>query len=203
MTELSTTNLTTIIDLLGTLAFAISGLRWASRKEFDLFGAYVIGFITAIGGGTTRDLLLGVTPFWMEDPKYAIVTGIALVAVLIFKRSIIKLDKTLFIFDTVGLGLFTVSGIDKALELGFPIWICIIMGAVSGSVGGVIRDIIINEVPLLFRKEVYALASVAGGIVYFVCYQFSGFHPYHEIVAVVTVILVRRLSKIFFSFTHT
>ena len=149
-----------IIDYLGTFAFAISGIRLASAKRFDWFGAYVVGLVTAIGGGTTRDLLLGITPFWMQQPSYLIVTGIALLFVILFGKYIIRLNNTFFIFDAIGLGLFVVVGIDKSLESGFSYWIAIIMGMISGSVGGIIRDILINEVPLIFRKDIYALACV-------------------------------------------
>lgn len=197
MPDITPISITSILDLLGTFAFAISGIRLASTKNFDWFGAYVVGLVTAIGGGTTRDLLLDVTPFWMEDPKYLVVTGIALLTVILFKSKPFRWDKTLFLFDAIGLGLFTVTGIDKSLELGFPIWVCIIMGTISGSVGGVIRDMIINEIPLLFRKDLYALTSILGGVVYFVAFQFEFLIPFHEIIAAVTIILLRIIAMKF------
>ena len=98
----------TIIDYIGTFAFAISGIRLASAKQFDWFGAYVVGLATAIGGGTIRDILLGVTPFWMTQPAYMIVTGLALVFVIVFGKYVIRLNNTFFIFDAIGLGLFAV-----------------------------------------------------------------------------------------------
>lgn len=158
---------TAIFDALGTFAFAVSGIRLASAKNFDWFGAYVIGFVTAIGGGTIRDLLLGASPFWMQDPAYLIMTGIALLSALLFKGRLFRWGKTLFLFDTLGLGLFTVVGLEKSLDAGFPFWVCIIMGAITGSLGGVLRDVLINEIPLLFRKDIYALACIAGGLAYF------------------------------------
>ena len=159
----------TILDFMGTFAFAISGIRLASGKQIDWFGAYIIGLVTAIGGGTLRDLLLGVTPFWMQDGKYFITTGLALGATLLFKERIFKLGGTLFLFDTIGLGLFTVVGITKSMDAGLTFWVCIVMGTITGTVGGVIRDVLLNEVPLLFRKDIYALACVAGGGIYFLC----------------------------------
>ena len=129
---------TTIIDYIGTFAFAISGIRLASAKRFDWFGAYVVGAATAIGGGTTRDLLLGVTPFWMHQPSYLIVTGLALLFVIMFGKHVIRLNNTFFIFDAIGLGLFTVVGIEKSLLAGFPTWVAIIMGMTTGAVGGFI-----------------------------------------------------------------
>jgi uncharacterized membrane protein YeiH len=160
---------TTLLDFLGTLTFAISGIRLASGKQIDWFGAYIIGLVTAIGGGTMRDLLLDITPFWMLDAKYVITTGLALVATLLFKDKIFKLGSTLFLFDTIGLGLFTIVGITKSIDAGLPIWVSIVMGTITGTLGGVLRDVLLNEVPLLFRRDIYALACVAGGGVYFIC----------------------------------
>lgn len=160
---------TTIIDYIGTFAFAISGIRLASAKQFDWFGAYVVGLATAIGGGTIRDILLDVTPFWMLQPAYLIVTGLALLFVILFGKYVIRLNNTFFIFDAIGLGLFAVVGIEKSLANDFPIWVAIIMGMTTGAAGGVIRDVFINEVPLIFRKEIYALACVFGGFVYYIC----------------------------------
>ncbi|GAE17104.1 hypothetical protein IX307_001461 [Bacteroides pyogenes] len=158
-----------ILDFIGTFAFAISGIRLASAKRFDWFGAYVVGFVTAIGGGTIRDVLLDVTPGWMTNPIYLICTGLALLWVICFSRSLIRLNNTFFIFDTIGLALFTVVGVGKSLALGYPFWVAIIMGGMTGAAGGVIRDVFINEIPLIFRKEIYAMACIAGGVVYWLC----------------------------------
>ncbi len=159
----------TLCDYTGTFAFAISGIRLASAKQFDWFGAYVVGLITAVGGGTVRDILLNTTPFWMEQTSYFTVTGLALLFVIIFRKYVIRLNNTFFIFDAIGLGLFVAVGIAKTLSFGFPMWVAIVMGTITGSFGGMIRDIIINEEPLIFRKDIYALACVAGGIVYYGC----------------------------------
>lgn len=156
-----------IIEVGGTFAFAISGIRLASGKQIDWFGAYIIGLVTAIGGGTIRDILLDITPFWMLDASYFTTTGVALLATLVFKQKVFKWGTTLFIFDTIGLALFTMVGISKSLQAGFPVWVCVIMGTITGSAGGVIRDILLNEVPLLFRKDVYALTCVVGGLIFF------------------------------------
>lgn len=187
-------NLTVILDLLGTFAFAISGIRLASGKQIDWFGAYVIGLVTAIGGGTTRDLLLNVTPFWMMDVKYFLTTGAALFVTVLFKERIFKLGSTLFLFDAIGLGLFTVVGISKSLDAGFPFWVCIVMGAITGSVGGVLRDVLLNEVPLLFRKDIYALTCITGGVVYFICTYFGVQTGATEIIAAVTILILRLIA---------
>ncbi len=158
-----------VLDFVGTFAFAISGIRLASAKRFDWFGAYVVGFVTAIGGGTIRDLLLDVTPGWMTDPIYLICTGLALLWVILFGKYLIHLHNTFFIFDSIGLALFTVVGVGKSLSVGYPFWVAIIMGSITGAAGGVIRDVFINEIPLIFRKEIYAMACVVGGTCYWLC----------------------------------
>lgn len=162
-----------IIEFIGTFAFAISGIRLASAKQFDWFGAYIVGLATAVGGGTIRDLLLDVTPFWMTDPIYLICSALALGYVIIFGKHLIHQHNTFFVFDSIGLALFTVVGVEKTLVLGYPLWVAIIMGSVTGAAGGVIRDVFINEIPLIFRKEIYAMACVVGGIIYGFC-QFLG-----------------------------
>ena len=154
-----------VLDFIGTFAFAISGIRLASAKRFDWFGAYIVGLATAIGGGTLRDVMLNVTPVWMTDP-----------------------------FDSIGLALFTVVGFDKTIALGFPFWVAIIMGSITGAAGGVIRDVFINEIPLIFRKEIYAMACVIGGLFYWICLQI-GLEAYiSQIIGFITVLLVRILA---------
>lgn len=185
---------TLILDLLGTFAFAVSGIRLASKKEFDWFGAFVIGLVTAIGGGTLRDILLDVTPFWITNHTYFLTTAIALAAVLIFKERLLKWNNTLFIFDTIGLGLFTIVGITKSVDAELSFGVCIAMGAITGTVGGVIRDILLNEVPLLFKKDIYALACIAGGLVYFGCIYLNFTKNITEVLGVLTVILIRLIA---------
>lgn len=160
----------------------------------DWFGAYIIGLVTAIGGGTLRDVLLGVSPFWMIDFSYFLTTGIALTATILFKEKLFKLGNTLFLFDTIGLGLFTIVGITKSIDAGLPYWVCIVMGAITGSVGGVIRDVLLNEVPLLFKKDIYALACIAGGLIYFICNYFNLATGFTEFIAASTVISLRFIA---------
>ncbi|MBR4962295.1 MAG: trimeric intracellular cation channel family protein, partial [Muribaculaceae bacterium] len=160
-----------IVEIIGTFAFAISGIRMAARKRFDLFGAYVVGLVTAIGGGTLRDLLLDVTPFWMDDSIYLIVTAVALLLVIVLRKNILRFENTFFIFDTIGLALFVVVGIQKSIVLGFPFWVAVIMGTLTGAFGGILRDILVNEEPLIFRKDIYASACIFGGIVYWISFR--------------------------------
>lgn len=185
---------TILLDLLGTFAFAISGIRLASGKQIDWFGAYTIGLVTAIGGGTLRDLLLDITPFWILDAKYFLTTGVALIAALLFKDKLFKWGSTLFLFDTIGLGLFTIVGITKSIDAGLPFWVCIVMGTITGSVGGMIRDVLLNQVPLIFRKDIYALASVSGGTVYFLCSYFDLSTAVTATIAALTVIVFRMAA---------
>lgn len=184
----------TVIESLGTLAFAISGIRLAAAKQFDWFGAYVVGFITATGGGTLRDLLLGVTPFWMQSSIYLLITFLAFLSVLIFGKKLIRLTNTFFIFDTIGLALFVVVGMQKAIDAGFPFWVSIIMGMITGIVGSIIRDTLINEEPLVFRKDIYALACVAGGVVYWVGILIGFQQNVMQIVTAATVIVCRLVA---------
>lgn len=183
-----------ILDFIGTFAFAISGIRLASAKRFDWFGAYIVGFVTAIGGGTIRDVLLDVTPVWMTDPIYLICTAFAMFFVIIFSKYLIKLHNTFFLFDTIGLALFTVVGCSKSQALGYPFWVAIIMGSITGAAGGVIRDVFINEIPLIFRKEIYAMACVAGGLAYWFCLRVD-MEPYGaQVIGGIVVFLVRILA---------
>lgn len=156
----------TAIEVIGTIAFAISGIRLAAYRRFDWFGAYTVGLVTAIGGGTLRDLLLDIPVFWMQTWLYLAVTGISLAVVIVFRKMLVSNDRMLFVFDTLGLALFVVIGIQKSLASGYPMWVGIVMGVITGSFGGVLRDILINEQPLFFRKDIYATACIAGGLVY-------------------------------------
>ena len=183
-----------IFDFIGTLAFAISGIRLASAKHFDLFGAYVVGVTTAIGGGTMRDVLLGQSPFWMSNSFYLICSAIALAWVIIFRKLLVRQNNTWFLFDTIGLALFTVTGVEKTITAGFPFWTAIIMGTLTGAGGGVLRDVFINEEPLIFRKEIYALACVLGGIAYFICARCGLSTVLSGIICGIVVFLMRILA---------
>lgn len=158
----------TIIEILGTLAFAISGIRHAAAKHFDWFGGFVCGFAVAIGGGTLRDVMLGLPPFWMTSPLYIVCTIVAQIFVISFSRMLKRLDNAWFFFDTLGLASFTITGIQKTIECGYPFWVAIIMGCITGAAGGVIRDVLLNKTPVVLRKEIYAMASIVGGLLYWV-----------------------------------
>lgn len=163
-----------MIDIIGTMVFAISGALTARDKKLDFFGISAVGFITAIGGGTIRDLLIGSTPVgWMKDLTYLIVIAVGIVVSLLFGRTVLKLRRTFFIFDTLGIAVFTILGLQKSIQIGVHPVVAIMMGVVSAVFGGVIRDIICNEIPLIFRKEIYAVTCLAGGILYIVFQEFQ------------------------------
>lgn len=180
-----------IIEILGTIAFAISGIRLAAAKRFDWFGAYVIGLVTAIGGGTLRDLLIKQEIFWMITPLYLAVTGLSLLTVVIFRQALVKGMRTLFLFDAIGLALFVVIGMEKTLAAGYGMWVAIVMGIITGSFGGIVRDILIGDVPLFFRKDVYATACLAGGFVYWLVSLLQINPIYAQISCAVTVVGLR------------
>lgn len=187
-----------IIEVLGTIAFAISGIRLAAAKDFDWFGAYVVGVVTAIGGGTVRDVLLGIPAFWMQSPMYLAVSLLSLITVIVFRKALVKGMRTLFLFDAIGLALFVVVGIEKTLAVGFPMWVAIIMGIITGSFGGITRDILLNELPLFFRKDIYATACLAGGLVYWLVSLIPGSAPMvQQIACAVTVVGLRVLAVTF------
>ncbi|WP_068475319.1 trimeric intracellular cation channel family protein [Saccharicrinis aurantiacus] len=185
----------TLADYAGTCAFAISGTLSASEKRLDLFGAAFIGFVTAIGGGTTRDVLLGNTPVtWIQGNTYFILILSAILFTFVFHRYIIKLKNTLFLFDTLGIGAFTIIGLEKGLEFGLTEPVAIIMGLSSAVVGGVIRDTLCNDVPIIFHKEIYATACIAGSIVYLILAKLNVNLIVTESITISTIIIVRLLA---------
>jgi uncharacterized membrane protein YeiH len=184
-----------VIDILGTVAFAISGVLVAMEKKLDLFGVLIIAFVTAIGGGTLRDLLIGNTPVnWMTTPVYLITISATVFVAIIFVNQLRYFRKSLFLFDTIGIGLYTMVGVEKGLNAGLSPVICIILGTITASFGGVIRDILCNEIPVIFRKEVYATICILGGIIYFVLIQFPFDTTYAYVAAILSIIVMRLLA---------
>lgn len=183
------------VDLFGTAVFAISGVLTAIDKKFDLVGTLIIGFVTAIGGGTLRDILIGRFPVgWLNDRNYFFTILGAYAFTYLNRNQIFRYKKSLFLFDTVGIGLFTILGIEIAMEYQLNVEICLIMGVISACFGGVIRDVLTNEIPLVFRKEIYMTACLAGGIVYLILMRLSDFKNLNIILAISTVILIRYFS---------
>ena len=186
------------LELVGTFVFAISGALAIREREHDMFGAGFTGFITAIGGGTLRDILLDSYPLvWIGDVwfLYAIFAGI--LAAFIFPNFLSQLRKTFFLFDTLGIAFFTVLGVEKALSLGMRPEIAAIMGMFSAVMGGVIRDTLTNEIPILFRKEVYASACLAGAIVYLILNYFLVPRDINLLISVSVIIAIRLVAMKF------
>ena len=183
------------IDILGTIAFAISGVLVALDKKMDPFGILIIAFVTSIGGGTLRDVLIGETPVsWMKDMTFVYVISAATVLAVILKSKIDYLRTSLFLFDTIGIGLYTVVGVEKGLSAELHPIICIALGTMSACFGGVIRDILCNEIPVIFRKEVYATACILGGFSYFLIRKLPIEGDLVFILAGVVVIVTRLIA---------
>lgn len=157
-----------LLDIIGTIAFAMSGALTAISKKLDPFGVFIIAFVTAVGGGTLRDVMIGRTPVgWMLDLEYVYVIALAFILSILFRRKFDKLRTSLFLFDTIGLGVFTLIGLEKGINIGLHPAICIALGTMTACFGGVIRDILCNEIPVIFRKEIYATICILGGVVFF------------------------------------
>ncbi len=189
------------LDFLGTFVFAISGALAAMGKRMDWFGASIIAFVTAVGGGTLRDVLMGNTPvFWIKsiEPLYCIMLAI-LVAVL-FRKQIMKWRRTMFLFDTIGIGVFTIIGLEKALDFNLNPASAIIMGLSTAVVGGIIRDILCNDIPLIFEKEIYATPCLVGALIFLVL---DGFQVPELITQCTTIIIIiaLRLTAIRFQWS--
>jgi len=177
-----------IMENLGTAAFAISGALAALSKRLDVFGVLVLAFATAIGGGTIRDIMIGTTPVaWMQDRQAITVIVSAYFSTLIFRKYLLRLPRTLAIFDAFGLGFATVVGLQRGLEVGLGPFVCVALGMVTGCFGGVIRDVLLNEIPLVFRKDIYASASLGGGAFYF---AFSAWDMVAPLAATLSVAVV-------------
>lgn len=184
-----------ILDLIGTAVFAISGFLVAGEKRFDIFGAAVVALVTAVGGGTLRDVLIGSAPVgWMQDLWYPAVILLGIIIAWILGPAIRKLQKTMFLFDTIGIGIFTILGMEKTLEFGLHPVFAIMMGTVSAVFGGVVRDVLVNREPLVFREELYATACLAGGVLYVALDQLQLPDDLLIIFTVLAIVSIRSLA---------
>lgn len=188
-----------IVDILGTIAFAASGVYAAMEKKLDVFGVLIIGFVTAVGGGTIRDMMIGNLPVtWIRSLTYTYIILATIAFVILFKDSVFKnFPKTLLVFDSIGLGFFTISGIQKGITAGLDPAICIALGTITGCFGGIIRDISLNNIPLIFKKEIYASACIVGGILFFALSLTSLNHFLIEAVCIFVVVVIRILSVMY------
>jgi uncharacterized membrane protein YeiH len=184
-----------IIDILGTFSFAVSGAFFAMEKKLDPFGVLIIAFVTAIGGGTLRDVLIGNVPVgWLRNETATVTILLGYLVSMFFEARLRRFTTTLFLFDALGLGLFTIIGIEKAIELDFSIGICVALGTITASFGGVIRDVLLNNVPLVFRKEIYALASIVGGLFYFGLLKIKIDEDAAKIVCILLIFCIRLFA---------
>ena len=186
-----------IQDLIGTIVFAVSGAMAARQHKMDIFGMFILAFVTGVGGGTLRDVMIGSTPvFWMKQPIYVLMITLAVIITAVFKNNISKKEwqTGLLIFDAIGLGVFTVIGVQKGLDFGLHPFIAIALGGITGCFGGVIRDILRNEVPIVLQKEVYVTASLVGGVIFVLFYSSGVESRWVDIATVATVIVIRLLA---------
>ncbi len=186
-----------IIDILGTIAFSVSGALTAMKKRLDLFGIFIIAFVTALGGGTLRDILIDAPIAWMRDLTFVYVIVGATILAIIFRKKLNYVRRSLFLFDTIGIALYTIVGVEKGIDAGLPPLICIALGTMSACFGGVIRDILCNEIPIIFRKEVYATACILGGVVYFLLLETPLSQDLIVIISGSIVIVIRLLAVVF------
>jgi uncharacterized membrane protein YeiH len=181
-------SITDFIDILGTFSFAVSGAFAAMEKRLDLFGVLILAFVTSIGGGTIRDLLIGNLPVaWMQNPEVGWVIATGAAGALLFGRRLKRIQSLLNMFDALGLGLFTLIGIEKGLSHNLSSGVCIALGTITGCFGGVIRDVFLNKVPLIFQKEIYASASIFGGAIYFLL---AAVHVSETIATSISILLI-------------
>ena len=184
-----------IFDILGTITFAISGVLTALHKKMDSFGIFIIAFVTAVGGGTLRDMLIGNTPVgWMIHVEYVYIIALTVVFALIFRKQLSYLRTSMFLFDTIGLGIFTIIGIEKGLDIALHPIICIALGTMTACFGGVIRDILSNEIPVIFRKEIYATACIAGGGVFLLLKETNLNEDAIYITTALVIVIIRMLA---------
>ena len=187
-------NLILFIDILGTIAFAISGVLIALNKRLDPFGILIIAFVTAVGGGTLRDVLIDAPVAWMRNLIYVYVIVCSAVLAVIFRKRLSYIRKSLFLFDTIGISLYTIVGVEKGIEAGFHPIICIALGTMTACFGGVLRDILCNEIPIIFRKEIYATACILGAVAYFLLQATPIPENFIVIVSGAIVFIVRFLA---------
>lgn len=184
-----------LLDIIGTMAFAMSGALTAMDKKLDPFGVFIIAFVTAVGGGTLRDTLIGRTPVgWMLDLNYVYCICTGFLLAVVFRKRLDALRKSLFLFDTIGLGVFTLIGLEKGINTGLHPIICIAIGTMTACFGGVIRDILCNEIPVIFRRQIYATICIFGGMVFFTLRQLRLQDDILYLVTSVVIIAIRLLA---------
>ncbi len=183
------------LDYLGTGVFAISGALVAMRRRLDPFGVFIIGFVTAVGGGTIRDILLGIQPVtWMKHTEYVFVSLVAIVIAILLRNHLKYISKSLSFFDTIGIGIFTIIGTKIGIDAHLSAIICVALGTITATFGGVVRDILCSRVPIIFKKEIYATACIFGGIVFVVLHRLGVATNFSYIFTILTVVIIRFIA---------
>ena len=186
-----------LFDLIGVAVFAVSGALAAVRKRLDLLGVVVIAMVTAIGGGTTRDVLLDRAIFWMTQPRYLYVIVAAALLTIVWTRRFRPPDRALAVADALGLALFAISGAQIAERAALPGIVCVIMGVITGVAGGMIRDLLVTEIPMVIRRgHIYATAAIVGIVVYLLLQRSVGIAEPVAAVSGMAVIATLRILAI-------
>lgn len=184
-----------LLDIIGTMAFAMSGALTAMNKKLDPFGVFIIAFVTAVGGGTLRDIMIGRTPVgWMQDLNYVYLIIVGFFLAVIFRKKLDRLRTSLFLFDTIGLGVFTLIGLEKGINIGLDPVICIALGTMTACFGGVTRDILCNDIPVIFRREIYATICIIGGILFFTLRELNLNQDLLYLITSVVMIIIRLMA---------
>lgn len=184
-----------IFDVIGIIAFAISGVMVAMDKKLDLFGVFIIAFVTAVGGGTLRDLLIGNTPvLWLTESVYTYIIAATVVFSILLRAKLKHMRRPLLLFDAIGVGFFTLVGVAKGTSVGLMPIMCVALGTMTACFGGVIRDILCNEIPVIFRKEIYATACILGGVSFFLIRKLPINEVFADIATVLIVIGIRLVA---------
>lgn len=187
-----------LLDLMGTSSFAISGALIAMDKKMDPFGVFIIAFVTAVGGGTLRDILIDRNPVtWMSDLTYIYIILISVIIAIILRNKIGFLSKSLFLFDTIGLGIFTIIGTEIGIQNEFHPIISVSLGMMTATFGGVIRDTLSNDIPIIFHKEIYATACIIGAIIYLILNHFQFPQEINYLITTLIIIAIRLIAVIF------
>ena len=184
-----------LLEIIGTMAFAMSGALTAMNKKMDPFGVFIVAFVTAVGGGTLRDVLIGRTPVgWMLDIRYVYLIIVGFILAILFRKKFDRLRTSLFLFDTIGLGVFTLIGLEKGINIGLHPVICIALGTITACFGGVIRDILCTEIPVIFRREIYATICIFGGIVFFLLRKLNLENDFLYLATSIIIITIRLMA---------
>lgn len=185
-----------VLDFVGLLAFSISGAIAGVRKQMDIYGIIILATVTAIGGGTIRDMLVGRVPVPVLVDPWTLAVPLAVgLSTLIIRRPVHYGYEMLLFMDAIGIGIFTISGVTIGMEAGIPLHGCLLLGVITATAGGIIRDILAGEIPIVLHKDIYAAASLAGGFLFWTSQTLLLLHPaLSALLSTVFVIVVRVLS---------